>query len=125
MKMKIRTLVDKSSLKLVQELKRKLVLVGQSLLTDDGLHGGGITTNGVLGVELVGNIRVVATGELLTDGRLHETGQGGQDVDGRVDTLVVKLTVNEDLALGDVTGKIGNGVGDICRWSSACRRGDL
>ena len=50
----------------------------------------------------------------LTDGRLHQTGQRRQDVDRRADTLVVQLSVNEDLTLGDVTGQIGDGMGDVC-----------
>ena len=50
----------------------------------------------------------------LADGGLHETGERGQDVDGRVDTLVVELTVDKDLALGNVASQIGDGVGDIC-----------
>lgn len=49
----------------------------------------------------------------LTDGGFHETRERGEDVDGRVDALVVQLAVDEDLALGDVAGQIGNGVGDV------------
>lgn len=105
---------DERALKLVQELERKLVLVGQGLLTDDSLHGSGITTDGVLGVKLVRDIGVIATGELLANSRLHETRKRWKDVDWWVDTLVVQLTVNEDLTLGNVTSKIGNRVSDIC-----------
>lgn len=49
----------------------------------------------------------------LADGGLHETRERGEDVDGRVDALVVQLAVDEDLALGDVAGQIGDGVGDV------------
>lgn len=52
-------------------------------------------------------------GSVLFDGFLHETGKGGEDVDGRVDLLVVELSVNEDLSLCDVSGKVGDGVGDV------------
>jgi hypothetical protein len=107
-------LVDVRLLELLEELKRKLVLVGQRLLTDDGLHRCGVATDGVLGVQLVGHVTVVLASVALADGGLHETRQRGEDVDWRVNTLVVKLTVDEDLALGNVTSQIGNGVGDVC-----------
>jgi hypothetical protein len=58
---------------------------------------------------------VILTGHALTNGGLHETRERRKDVDRRVDTLVVKLTVNEDLALGNVTGQIGDGVSNIYR----------
>lgn len=44
---------------------------------------------------------------------LHETGERGEDVDGRVNLLVVKLTIDEDLALSNVASQIGDGMGDI------------
>ena len=50
---------------------------------------------------------------ILFDGLLHETGQGGQHVDGRVDLFVVQLSVDEDLSFGDVACQIGNGMGDV------------
>jgi hypothetical protein len=49
----------------------------------------------------------------LADGRLHETRERGKNVDWRVDTLVMELTVDENLTLGDVTGQIGNRVSDV------------
>lgn len=109
----VRALGHERLLELLEELERQLVFVGQRFLSDDGLHGCCVTADGVFGVQLVGHIRVIATGAALADGGLHETGQGGEDVDWWVDTLVVKLTVDEDLALGNVTSKIGDGVGDI------------
>ena len=51
--------------------------------------------------------------QLLADGALHETGQRRQDVDRWVYLPVVQLTIDEDLALRDVPGEIGNGVRDI------------
>lgn len=50
----------------------------------------------------------------FADGRLHEAGEGGEDVDGGVDAAVVELAVDEDLAFGDVASEIGDGVGDVC-----------
>lgn len=77
--------------------------------TDGGVH---------ITYELVRDIAVVFPGQLLTNRRLHQTGQRRQDIDWWVDLPVVQLTVNKDLALGDVTSKIGNGVSDICAGSS-------
>lgn len=51
----------------------------------------------------------------LTDGGLHETGEGWENVDRRVDTLVVELTVNEDLTFRNVTSQIGDRMGNIWR----------
>lgn len=45
---------------------------------------------------------MVFTGVFLTNGGLHEAGEGGEDVDGGVDTFVVELAVNVDLAFGDI-----------------------
>ena len=50
---------------------------------------------------------------VLFNGFLHETGERGEDVDRRVDLLVVELPVDEDLSFGDVACQIGNGMGDI------------
>jgi hypothetical protein len=44
------TLGHKFTLKSVQELQRELVLCGQSLLSDNGLHGCGILSSSVFGV---------------------------------------------------------------------------
>src|SRR5436305_10696 len=56
---------------------------------------------------------VVFAREAFADGGLHETGEGGEHVDGRVDAFVVELAVDEDLAFGDVTCQIGNRVCDV------------
>ena len=56
---------------------------------------------------------MIFPGQFLTNSALHKTRQGRQDIDGRVDLSVVQLTVDEDLSLRDVTGKIRDGVRDI------------
>lgn len=56
---------------------------------------------------------MVFTGMTFANGGFHETGERGKDIDGWVDTLVVELTVNEDLAFGYITRQIGNGMRDI------------
>lgn len=73
----------------------------------------GISSNGVLGVQLVGHIGVVLASTAFTNSRFHETRKRWEDVDGRADTLVVKLTINEDLTLSNVTSQVRNGVSDI------------
>lgn len=57
---------------------------------------------------------MVPSSATLTNSRLHETRQGWQHVNWWVNTLVVQLTVNEDLTLGDITREIGNRMRDIC-----------
>jgi hypothetical protein len=59
----------------------------------------------------------------LTDGRLHETREGGQHVDRWVDTLVVQLTVNEDLSLRNVTCQVRDGMCDIFEESVSSYQG--
>jgi hypothetical protein len=58
---------------------------------------------------------VVLARMAFADGRLHQSGEGWENVDGRIDTLVVERTVDEDLTLGDVSSEIGNGVSNVCR----------
>lgn len=72
-----------------------------------------ISPDGVLGIKLVGDIAVIPTCTALTDGRLHESRERWQDVDGRVDTLIVELAVDKDLALGDIPCQVRNRVCDI------------
>lgn len=62
-----------------------------------------VTTNGVFGIELVGYVAMVFSRMAFADCGFHQTRQRGEDVDGWVDALVVQLTVNEYLALGDVS----------------------
>ena len=50
---------------------------------------------------------------VLFDGLLHQSGEGGKHIDRRIDLLVVKLPVNENLSLSDVTSQVRNGVSDV------------
>ncbi len=109
----IRALVDERPLELVQELQGQLVFGGKGFLADDGLHAGGVAADGIFGVKLVGDVAVVFPRVTFADDGFHEAGEGWEDVDWGVDALVVELTVDEDLAFGDVAGQIGNGVGDV------------
>ena len=56
---------------------------------------------------------MVLAGMAFADGGFHETGEGWEDVDRRVDTFVVELTVDEDLAFSDVACKIRDRMCDI------------
>lgn len=63
--------------------------------------------------QLVGDVGVVLARHALADGGLHETRQRRQHVDRRVDLPVVKLTIDVDLALSDVSRQIGNRMGYV------------
>ena len=58
-------------LELVQEFKEQLIILCQGFLTDDGLHGQSVLALSVEGIELVGDLGVVDSGETFTDGALH------------------------------------------------------
>ncbi len=86
---------------------RKLVLA------DDGSQGSGVPHAGVAGKQLVGDALVVFTRKAFPDAVLHQTGEGGKHVDGRIDALAVQHAVKNDLAFRDVACKVRDGVGDI------------
>ena len=44
---------------------------------------------------------------------LHQTGQRRKNAYRRIDRLAVKLSVKYDLSLGDISRKVGDGMGDI------------
>mmetsp|Transcript_44392 Transcript_44392/g.74728 ORF Transcript_44392/g.74728 Transcript_44392/m.74728 type:complete len:361 (+) Transcript_44392:445-1527(+) len=100
-------------LELFQEFLVQQVIGGQSLLTDDSLHGHHILANSISCVHLVGHLVVVLAGHALSDSVLHQTRQRRQNVDGGVDLLVVQLPINVHLALRDVSRKIGNRMRDV------------
>ena len=115
-------LLEEGTFEAVQEQEEVLVIGGQSVLSDDSLHVEGILTSGVESVKLVGHGRMVITSEsdqltifslLDSDSGLHESGEGGEDVDWWVNLSVVQVTVNEDLTLGNVPSQVGDGMGDI------------
>ncbi len=59
---------------------------------------------------------MILAGQFLTDSALHETRERGEHVDRRVYLPVVQLTIDEDLALSDVPGEIGNWMRDVWWW---------
>lgn len=69
----IGSLSQELSFESLEELKIESIVFSQGFLTDDGLHGLCVFTDGVEGIELVGDLRVINSSETLTDSRLHET----------------------------------------------------
>src|SRR2546428_12861728 len=49
----------------------------------------------------------------VAEGGPHKAAQAGKDVDGRVDAFPEEFATEEDLALGDVAGQVGDGGGDV------------
>ncbi|KAH3668808.1 hypothetical protein OGAPHI_002563 [Ogataea philodendri] len=109
----VSTLRNKCLFKLLQELQRQLVLGGKGFFSHNRLHGSCVSTNGVLGVELVTHVTVVFSGHTISNGTLHQSRQGWQHVDRWIYSSVGQLSVHKDLALGNITGQVGNRVSDI------------
>ena len=125
-------LCDEIFLELAEELQVEKVVSCEGLLAHHGLHGlhvlpcgdkrellvktlswQPILTDGVAGVQLVGHIGVILPGHSLTNGRLHQPGERGQHVDGRIDLSVVELPVHVYLALGNVASQVRDGMSDV------------
>mmetsp|Transcript_7110 Transcript_7110/g.17954 ORF Transcript_7110/g.17954 Transcript_7110/m.17954 type:complete len:561 (+) Transcript_7110:182-1864(+) len=104
---------QKFGLELVRELQVLVLVLAQRLLTNDSLHGARVLADGVVGVELVGDVGVVCARHALADAGLHQAAEGRQHVDGRVDLPVVQRPVHEDLAFGDVAREVRDGVSDV------------
>ncbi len=98
----VRPLGDELIFEPLQKLQEKKIVLRKSLFSDDSLHSHGVLSHSVIEVELVGNLLVVGPGSLVSDGRLHETTETGQDVDWRVDVSIVELSIEVNLTLGDV-----------------------
>lgn len=50
----------------------------------------------------------------FADGGFHKTRKRRQDVDRRIDSLVVQLAIDKDLSLCDVTSQVRNWMSDVC-----------
>ena len=61
----------------------------QLIFTDNRSQGAGIAYLGIAGEELVGHSLMIRSGKALADTVLHQTGQTGQYVNGRIDGLSV------------------------------------
>ena len=109
----IGALLKELTFELLEELKVKSIIISQGFLTNDSLHSLGILTNSVESVKLVRHLRVINSGEALTNGRLHETREGWQHIDGWIDLSVVQISVDEDLTLSDISSQVRDWMGDI------------
>ena len=98
-------------LKGVGKLGVKLVVVGEGSLAQNGHELLGFLAAGIGGEELVHGAGMVGAGLALADALVLQTAQTGEHVHGGHQTLAVQVTAEDDLALGDVAGQIGDGVG--------------
>mmetsp|Transcript_75879 Transcript_75879/g.180300 ORF Transcript_75879/g.180300 Transcript_75879/m.180300 type:complete len:235 (+) Transcript_75879:81-785(+) len=112
----ISSLRNEALLELLSELQILVLILTQSLLADDCLHGAGILTDGVVRVQLVTDVGVVHSGHALANTRLHQSTKRWQHIDGWVDLPVVQATVDEHLSLCDVAGEVRDRVGDVIVW---------
>lgn len=106
-------LPDELFLEPIEELEGEPAFQLEGLLAHHGLHRHGLLAEGVLGVELVGDVPVVVRGPAGPDGALHEPAERGEHVDGGVHLLVVQGPVDVDLPLRDVPGEVGDRVRDV------------
>lgn len=108
------SLSDEGLLELSQEVEVEVILSSQGFLSDDGLHGRHVLSDGIIGIQLVGDRSVILSG--VSNGGLHKTREGWEHVDWWVDLLVVELTIDVDLSLSNVSSKIRNWMGNIVIW---------
>jgi hypothetical protein len=85
------------------ESKLLLLLHLDGWIRREGVHTG-ISADGIFGIQLIRYIAVIFSGPAFTNSRFHESRERGQYIYGWIDTLVVQLTINEDLTLSDITG---------------------
>ena len=83
----------------------------QYFLTNDCLHCCSVLRSRIIGIQLVGDRRVIFS--VLLDSLLHEPGERRKHVDGRIDLFVVQLTIDEDLSFCDVSSQIWNRMRDV------------
>ena len=105
------SLGNELSFESLQEFQMGVIFFSQGFLTNNCLHGGCVLCCGIVGIQLVGDWGMIWS--ILFNSFLHQTGQRWQHVDRRVNLLVVQLSIDEDLALSDVTSQIWDRVSDI------------
>ena len=88
-----------------------MIFFGQGFLTDNGLHGGSILCSRVIGVKLIRNWGMIFS--IFLNSFLHQSGQRRKNVNWRINLLIMKLSINKDLAFSNVASKIWNWMGDI------------
>ena len=114
-------LLQELGFEIIQEVEVYFIIRTDGILSYDLLDVLNLLCIRVAVVQLVGDVLVVFARHALTDGGLHQTRKGWQRVKGWVQPLVGQFSGNEDLALGDVSSQIWDGVGDIVVWQSQDR----
>src|SRR3989475_9093035 len=109
----LRPLADELLLEPVRELEHLPVPLGERFFPDDRHEAADVLAFRVRRVELVRDLLVVLPRAAFPDPRVHESGQGRQRVDRRIDDLSVEVPVHRDLSLGDVSGEVGNRMGSV------------
>jgi len=112
----VRALRQEPRLELVGEFEVLVLILAQSLLADNRLHGASVLTDGVVGVELIRHVWVVHARHALADTRFHQAAQRREHIDGRVDLPVVQRAIDKHLALSNVAGQVWDRVRDVIIW---------
>ena len=63
--------------------------------------------------QLVRHLSMILACHSLANSRLHQSRQGGKNIDGRIDLTIVELPVNVDLSFGDIASQIRNRMSDV------------
>src|SRR5256712_4551588 len=106
-------LADELLLEPVRELEHLPVPLGKRFFPDDRYEAADVLAFRVRRVELVRDLLVVLPRAAFPDPRVHESGQGRQRVDRRIDAFSVEVAVQRDLAFRDVASQVGNRMGPI------------
>ena len=109
----VAALSHKIRLEGIAEAEVPLIAIGQFLSTHDRGQRADIAHAGVARIELIGQVGMILTRPLATNRVFHDTRKRGQRIDRGIDPLLIQLTVEHDLPLGDVAGQIGNRMRNI------------
>mmetsp|Transcript_17100 Transcript_17100/g.39297 ORF Transcript_17100/g.39297 Transcript_17100/m.39297 type:complete len:306 (-) Transcript_17100:472-1389(-) len=107
------SLRNELSFESLQETEVKVIFHGKGFFSNNSLHSHDILTHSIRSIKLVRNGTVIVSGHTFSDGGLHQTRQRRKNVDRRENTLGVQLTIQVNLSFRNVSGKIGNRVGNI------------
>src|SRR5438094_661478 len=97
-------LADELLFEAVCEFEHLPVPVGEGFLSDDRHETADVLSFRVRGIELVRDLLVVLARPVLPDPGIHESRQGGERIDRRVDTFPMQLPGDRDPAFRRVPG---------------------
>src|SRR5579871_1144107 len=106
-------LADEFFLEAASELQIHAVAAGEFILTDYCRQHPDASGIRVGAVKLVRQVRVVAARPSLSNAVTHQAGQRGQDIYRRIDSSAIEITLQDNLALGDVSGQVRNRMGYV------------